>query len=108
MPQSLANVLIHLIFSTKNRVPLIHPAIEDELFRYLATACRSCGCPASPGRTGMGRFPSASRSCRRSRRISADSENTTGERRFRRSIAGFWRSTGFGTTNVMCGIRRAG
>ena len=46
MPQSLANVLIHLIFSTKNRIPLIHPGIEDELFRYLATACRSCGCPA--------------------------------------------------------------
>ena len=46
MPQSLANVLIHLIFSTKNRVPLIHPGVEDELFRYLATACRSCGCPA--------------------------------------------------------------
>ena len=46
MPQSLANILVHLIFSTKNRVPLIHPEIEDELYRYLASVCRSCGCPA--------------------------------------------------------------
>ena len=43
MPQSLANVLIHVVFSTKNRSPLIQPDIEDELFAYLATACRSLG-----------------------------------------------------------------
>ena len=46
MPQSLANVLVHLIFSTKNRRPLIRPEIEDELFPYLASVCRECGCPA--------------------------------------------------------------
>jgi len=46
MPQSLANVLIHVIFSTKNRAPLIHAAIADELYAYLATACRTCQCPA--------------------------------------------------------------
>ena len=46
MPQSLAKVLIHLVFSTKNRTLLIHPQIEDELTRYLASICRSCGCPA--------------------------------------------------------------
>jgi len=46
MPQSLANVLVHLIFSTKNRVPLIEPEIEVELFPYLAAACRAQGCPA--------------------------------------------------------------
>ena len=46
MPQSLANVLIHVIFSTKNRYPFIDPGIENELYPYLATACRTCHCPA--------------------------------------------------------------
>jgi putative transposase len=46
MPQSLANVLIHLIFSTKDRTPLILQDVEEELYCYLATACRSCHCPA--------------------------------------------------------------
>ena len=46
MPQSLANVLIHLIFSTKNRRPMIGSETESELFPYLASACRGCGCPA--------------------------------------------------------------
>jgi putative transposase len=46
MPQSLANVLVHLIFSTKNREPLIAADVEDQLYAYLATACRTCHCPA--------------------------------------------------------------
>ncbi len=46
MPQSLANVLIHIVFSTKDRAPLIQPGIEEELIRYLASVCRACGSPA--------------------------------------------------------------
>lgn len=46
MPQSLANVLIHVIFSTKNRLPMITAETEQELYAYLATACQSCQCPA--------------------------------------------------------------
>ena len=46
MPQSLANVLVHLIFSTRNRSPSILPEIEEELYCYLATACRTCECSA--------------------------------------------------------------
>jgi REP element-mobilizing transposase RayT len=46
MPQSLANILVHLIFSTKNRAAFIRPQIEAELFPYMATACHSCRCPA--------------------------------------------------------------
>lgn len=46
MPQSLANVLLHLTFSTKGRHRLIRPETEDELHRYLAGACRDLGCPA--------------------------------------------------------------
>jgi len=34
MPQSLSSVLIHLVFSTKNREPFITPAIEPELHPY--------------------------------------------------------------------------
>jgi putative transposase len=36
MPQSLAAVYVHLIFSTKNREPLIRPEIEEELRKYHA------------------------------------------------------------------------
>ena len=46
MPQSLANVLLHLTFSTKGRRRLIQPAIEGELHPYLAGACRKLGCPS--------------------------------------------------------------
>ena len=41
MPQSLARILVHIIFSTKNRQPLIEPGIEAELHRYLASVCRA-------------------------------------------------------------------
>ena len=35
MPQSLVKVLLHVVFSTKNRADLIVPAIEEGLFRYI-------------------------------------------------------------------------
>jgi putative transposase len=46
MPQSLANVLVHIIFSTKNRSPLIKPEIETELYPYLASIFKACRSPA--------------------------------------------------------------
>jgi len=46
MPQSLANILVHLVFSTKDRRPFIHPAVEGELHAYLVKMCRICGCPS--------------------------------------------------------------
>ena len=46
MPQSLANILLHIIFSTKNRATLIHAGIESELHPYMASICRECHCPA--------------------------------------------------------------
>jgi putative transposase len=36
MPQSLASVYLHIIFSTKNRAPLITPEITPRLYQYLA------------------------------------------------------------------------
>jgi len=46
MPQSLASVLIHLVFSTKHRQPFITPAVETELHKYMATVFRGCDSPA--------------------------------------------------------------
>jgi len=46
MPQSLSNVILHIIFSTKNRDPLITPDLSSKLHAYLATACRDHNCEA--------------------------------------------------------------
>jgi putative transposase len=46
MPQSLSSVLIHLVFSTKNRQPLITETIESELYKYLAGIFRNNGSPS--------------------------------------------------------------
>ena len=37
MPQSLAHVLVHLIFSTKSREPFLSDDIRPELHAYMAT-----------------------------------------------------------------------
>ncbi len=44
MPQSLSNVLIHLVFSTKEREPLVTPAIEPEVHAYMASLFNDFGC----------------------------------------------------------------
>ena len=43
MPQSLSRVIVHIIFSTKDRERLIKPEIEKELFAYLATVLNEHG-----------------------------------------------------------------
>jgi len=35
MPQSLAQILVHLVFSTKDRAPLLPDALRDELHGYI-------------------------------------------------------------------------
>lgn len=45
MGQSLSSVLVHLVFSTKNRYPFLTPKVESELHPYLATVFRNAGCP---------------------------------------------------------------
>ncbi len=44
MAQSLSNVLVHLVFSTKHREPLIDRAIEADLYAYLAGIAKCLGC----------------------------------------------------------------
>ncbi|MBI1748663.1 MAG: IS200/IS605 family transposase [Acidobacteria bacterium] len=46
MPQSLSSLLVHLIFSTKRREPLITAEIESELHKYMATVFSSLKSPA--------------------------------------------------------------
>ena len=46
MPQSLANILIHLTFSTKERRPFIRADVERDLHRYVAAIRANQGCPA--------------------------------------------------------------
>ena len=46
MPQSLARLHVHLIFSTKNRAPALHDGVRDALHRYMATVLQNLGCPA--------------------------------------------------------------
>ncbi|HSS20847.1 MAG TPA: IS200/IS605 family transposase [Pyrinomonadaceae bacterium] len=45
MAQSLSSILIHLIFSTKNREPFITPTIESEIHPYLASIFRELKSP---------------------------------------------------------------
>ena len=44
MPQSLAKVYLHAIFSTKNREPVLHDDWRDELFRVMGGAANNLGC----------------------------------------------------------------
>ncbi len=44
MPQSLAKVCTHIVFSTKYRQPLIDEKIENELHRYLGGLCNKFEC----------------------------------------------------------------
>ena len=46
MPQSLAQVYVHLIFSTKHREPLLAQAIRRRTHAYVATVLTHDECPA--------------------------------------------------------------
>lgn len=47
MPQSLARIYLHLIFSTKDRAPTITDEIRDPLHGYMATVLKNLGCHAN-------------------------------------------------------------
>ncbi len=44
MPQSLSRILVHVIFSTKDREPVLIPEIRAELHAYLASVLEEKGC----------------------------------------------------------------
>jgi len=43
MPQSLSKVILHIIFSTKNREPWLDSDVRPRIHAYLATICRDLG-----------------------------------------------------------------
>ena len=43
MPQSLSKVILHIIFSTKNRQPWLDSIVRSRMHAYLATICRDIG-----------------------------------------------------------------
>lgn len=45
MPQSLARIVVHLVFSTKNREPLIVPEFRPRCFDYLGGILNGLRCP---------------------------------------------------------------
>ena len=46
MPQSLSQVILHIVFSTKDRRPWLDPAVRPRMHAYLAAVCRDCNCQA--------------------------------------------------------------
>jgi putative transposase len=44
MSQSLVRNVVHIVFSTKYRKPLIRPEIENDLYRYIAATCLNLEC----------------------------------------------------------------
>ncbi|MFO0969685.1 MAG: IS200/IS605 family transposase [Gemmataceae bacterium] len=46
MPQSLAQIYVHIVFSTKNRHPWLHdPVIREETHKILGGKCNQLDCP---------------------------------------------------------------
>jgi REP element-mobilizing transposase RayT len=43
MSQSLVKVLLHIVFSTKNRLPLIDPAWEPDMYGYIGGVLKGLG-----------------------------------------------------------------
>jgi putative transposase len=46
MPQSLSQLYVHLIFSTKHREPLLLSPVRERMHAYLATVLKNQGSPA--------------------------------------------------------------
>src|SRR5437879_359640 len=44
MAQTLVSLMVHVIFSTKNREPFITPRIESELFAYIGGVLKNHEC----------------------------------------------------------------
>jgi putative transposase len=45
MPHSFNKIWIHAIWSTKERLPLIHPMVESKVYQFIAEQFREQGCP---------------------------------------------------------------
>jgi REP element-mobilizing transposase RayT len=104
MSQSLASILIHLVFSTKNREPLIAPEIEPDLYAYLGSVFRDMHCPLLEG-NGMpdhvhllfqlARTVTVADLVEEAKKSSSKWLKTKGQR-----FAGFYWQTGYGAFSI--------
>ena len=46
MPQSLANILVHLVFSTKDRRPMIEDSVREQVHAYMIGVLSNLKCPS--------------------------------------------------------------
>jgi REP element-mobilizing transposase RayT len=102
MPQSLARVLVHIVFSTKSREPLIAPETEPELYPYLASVCRAHESPApAVGRTAdhVHILCSLSRSVSIAKLIE-ELKTESSKWMKRRGCAGFYWQAGYGAFSI--------
>jgi putative transposase len=53
MPENMINVLVHFVWATWDRLPLIEPAIERDIHRSIVAICEDNGCPV----LGIGGMP---------------------------------------------------
>ncbi|EMR01305.1 transposase [Cesiribacter andamanensis] len=44
MPQSLTQIYVHLVFSTKNREPLLFSPVKEEVWDYIGGICKGLEC----------------------------------------------------------------
>ena len=47
MPQSLAKLHLHLVFSTKNREPWLREGLREALHAYMSATLANAGCPVT-------------------------------------------------------------
>lgn len=45
MPHSFNKIWIHAIWATKDRMPLIHPSVENQIHRFISEQLREQDCP---------------------------------------------------------------
>lgn len=45
MPENLINVLVHFVWATWDRLPLIQPDVERDIHRSIVAICEDHGCP---------------------------------------------------------------
>ena len=101
MPQSLARVLVHLVFSTKDRAPIIGDEIRPDLHAYLGGILDRLGC--SPLQVG-GTRDHVHILFALSRTLTiADATEETKKRSskwMKRARQDFWWQTGYGAFSV--------
>ena len=105
MPQSLAKVSVHIVFSTKRRTPWLRDAdLRAELYAYMTTILRKFECPAMVI-NGMEDHVHVlcllSRKARIMDRVKdAKTETSKWIKRHRRGNAGFAWQSGYGVFSV--------